>query len=68
MNIMMASTKFNHLCHPYHHGNKTLQMRNQRVKFTILPQNSWNSPLTWTLHLSGRFLIYKREESDVKHV
>jgi hypothetical protein len=31
-------------------------------------QNSWNSPLTWTLHLSGRILIYKREDSGVKHV
>jgi hypothetical protein len=28
----------------------------------------WNSPITRTLHLSGTLLIYKREESGLKHV
>jgi hypothetical protein len=68
MRKMMASTQVHHLCHPYHHGNRTLQMTNQRVKLTVLTQNIWNSPLTWTLHLSGTLPIYKREEIGVKHV
>jgi hypothetical protein len=68
MRKMMAPTKVHHLSHPDHHGKSTHQTTNQRVELTSLPQNSWNSPLTWTLHLSGTLLIYKRGESGVKHV
>jgi SUMO ligase MMS21 Smc5/6 complex component len=68
MRKMMVSTQVYHLCHPDHHGKKTHQMTNQRVKLTILPHNIWNSPLTWTPHLNGMLLIYNREESSVRHV
>jgi hypothetical protein len=67
MKKMIVSIQLYHLCHPYHHGKRTIQRRNQRIELTILPQYSWNYPQTWTLHFNGRLLIYKREESGVKH-
>jgi hypothetical protein len=67
MKKMMVSIQVYRLCNLYHYGKRNLQRRNQRMELTILPQYSYNSPLTWTPHLNGRLLIYKREESGVKH-
>jgi hypothetical protein len=36
---------------------RIIKMRNQRMKLTILSQESWNSPQTWMPDLNGRLLI-----------
>jgi hypothetical protein len=56
-----------HLCQPYHYGKKILQMRNQKLKVTILSHKRWNSPQTWMHLLNERLLILDREENGVKH-
>jgi hypothetical protein len=39
MKNMRVSIQVYHLCHAYHYGKRTLQRRNQRIRFTILPQD-----------------------------
>jgi hypothetical protein len=56
-NKMMLFIQVYHLCHPYHHGKRIIEMRNQRMKLTIFSQESWKSPQTWMSHLNGRLLI-----------